>query len=129
MNDIFKPIPKSAIEAARLIRCYGKALEIIGEGYQFIAAGEPTELSAQNIIVVLKPNGETYHIYTGWQTRPNGCTCPDFANHPGSFCKHTLAYQETLDQQEQAEEFFARMDEMMANAECATGCDPYYCRY
>ena len=123
MSDIFNYTPRNAQEAARLTRSYAKALECIAAGYTF-SRDEEIGMTA-----VCKP-GELHASY--WICdRPElvaphgGCSCPDYDKHPGTFCKHILAYQELQNQEAEAEEYFARMEELYSNAECATGCDPY----
>lgn len=124
--SIFNPVPANNTCANALMKRYASALSILEDGYTFRDCTDRPDTTAY--IFVMKP-GETivdasYVITAGFDYIPTGCTCPDFQKWGASFgaCKHTLAYAESIRQENQA---CAAYDEMMANAECATGCDPY----
>ena len=70
--------------ARRQANSYAKAQEIIKEGYCFHKDAD------SDVIAVIKP-GTTAAAYWINMIEP-GCDCPDYMKHPGTFCKHTMAW-------------------------------------
>ena len=89
-------IPTNATEALRVARAEEKAKVIISEGYTF-EKQEGTEL-----IAVCKP-GHSAAAYWIWDAPDGfwqGCNCPASVANGGNFCKHTLAYERLLEEEE-----------------------------
>src|SRR5437016_5948692 len=80
--------PKTATEALRYARTAEYASTLIEQGYEFELVGD--------CVLINKP-GDLHFTYQ--IDRCGKCDCPDFVKH-GNYCKHTLCYQEILENEE-----------------------------
>lgn len=118
------PVPNDAQAAVRQAIRNERAIRIIAEGYTF-HFDEQTET-----VDVIKP-GRLAAEYTIWLGGlPDGrkiCDCPDMMK-TGEPCKHYIAAAIVAKDREEAynAHLVAEYEATYGNAECATGCDPYY---